>query len=197
MADDSDDRFFDDLVNQVEIALETIDIEGVDARDSIVEGLRQALQSAAEIELEASAAPGVVVLQGGKAGAPEDEVELEGESRRPELRVFERDDEAPEGLRDIRVKVIEPKVFRRRKVDENPVTEGTILVDNTIEWQTIYRGVEPATYRVWKADGQLQLALDGQWVEAMHPGQSLDVRASLIRVRTAATDPVAASYVRV
>jgi hypothetical protein len=197
MAGDSDDHFFNDLVNQVEIALEAIDIEGVDACDSIVEGLRQALQAAAEIEMEAGSLPEVVVLEGGRSGAAPDDGERDGRSSRPELRVIERDEEAPKGVRDIRVKVIGPQMIRRRNAERAATLEGTILVDNTIEWQTIYRGDEPATYRVWRADGSLELALDGQWVEAMNPGQSLDVRASLIRVRTGEPDPVAASYVRV
>jgi hypothetical protein len=197
MDDDSDDRFFDDLVNQVEIALETIDIEGFDARDSIVEGLRQALESAVEMDLETSAFPEVVVLEGGRDPSEALDSEEGSERSRPELRVIERDEEAPEGLRDVRVKVIDPDRVTRRRRGNTRLSQGTILVDSSIEWQTIYRGSEPATYRIWKADGHLEVALDGEWVEAVNSGQSLDVCGGVIRVRTRAQDPVAASYLKV
>ncbi len=195
MGDDSDERFFDDLVNQVEIALEAIDIEGFDSRDSIVEGLRQALESAADLELDISVSPEVVVLEGGRGWDEEDE--STGERTRPELRVIERDEEAPERLRDVRVKVIDPKRLKRRRPGASTESEGTILVDSSMEWQTIYRGSESATYRVWKADGGLQVALDGEWLETINPGQSIDVRGRLIRVRTQDQDPVAALYLKV
>lgn len=51
-------------------------------------------------------------------------------------------------------------------------------------WQTVYQGVKPRLYRVACSQGLLDVTADGDPVERLRPGQSIDIEARLIRVTT-------------
>ena len=51
-------------------------------------------------------------------------------------------------------------------------------------WQTIYQGQIPRLYRVACSQGAIEVTADGEVVERLIPGQSIDLEATLIRVTT-------------
>ena len=197
---DSDDPFLEDIVQHVEHALESIRLEGFDVRDSIVDGLREALESAAEMEEELGQ-PEVVVLEGGRS-ANEPVTEGEDVGPRPELRVLSNDGDDDESsdlqwaADDIQVKVFTPEMLAARSLVEPERVSGAILVDHALGGQTVYRGKTSQTYRIFGADGLLEVSADGDWVETLNPGQSIDICAQLIQVRTSEADPVVGTYIR-
>ena len=51
-------------------------------------------------------------------------------------------------------------------------------------WQTIYAGLKPRLYRIACSNGSLDVTADGESVERLLAGQSIDVEGTAIRVTT-------------
>jgi hypothetical protein len=180
--DSGDSDSWKDVLDQVAKALGDVEPK---LRDALVDGVRVALDTVAQ-EVQADEADEadeepppkrskVVVLDGGRRSAPED-----------------RASASPEGPR---VHVVREEPPLRR----TPLShEGRIRVrpGEPVEWQTIWRGDAVRAYRVLCATGTLEVALDGVPAEKLRAGQSLDVEARLVRVRSGDTGVGLGSYVR-
>jgi hypothetical protein len=77
----------------------------------------------------------------------------------------------------VRVKVVDS---RARGSGDAPVGAGRIDVSDDV--QTLFRGANPAIYRVYCEDGELTVRLDGRSVETLSPGQSMDVESRRVQV---------------
>ena len=108
----------------------------------------------------------------------------------PNLRVVSTDDEPteppPTASRRSVMRILRPK--------SAPGNGGALVLDAGT-WQTVYRGTSAQTYRVACVTGALDLALDGELVERITPGQSVDVEGTLVRVHSA--DAATGTYLRV
>jgi hypothetical protein len=138
-----------------------------------------------------SEAEPVEVVDGGRGP---DEPRSEGNT--PSLRVADTD-ELPRET---------PSIFTHFKVNRPPKPARTRPLPGLAEagwihvvasdapetaWQTIYHGTRPRLYRVACSTGNLDVTADGEAIERLSPGQSIDVEATAIRVTTTeATDTI-------
>lgn len=198
------DPVWDDVMRQVKEAFGALDLGGVAIDDELLDQVRTALDAAvkafpegsirpeavsveASIVPEPTGAPRVVVLPGGR----DDDAPPEATGR-PPLRVAEPHDAPEEPARERRVRVV--RVSPREPAPS--VHVAPLAMEGSIEahagdagWQTLFRGQSARTYRLAATEGVLEVALDGELLEQVHPGQTTDVEARLIRVR--ATEGVA------
>ena len=61
-------------------------------------------------------------------------------------------------------------------------------------WQTVYQGATPRLYRVACSQGLMDVTADGDAVERLRPGQSIDIEARLIRVTTESQNEAIGGY---
>ena len=99
----------------------------------------------------------------------------------PKLRVVTPD----EGQDNPPSPSVQRRVIRIPRRAETLVPGAGALVLEAGTWQTVYRGNSAQTYRVACVTGALDLALDGELVERITPGQSVDVEGTLVRVHSA------------
>jgi hypothetical protein len=64
-------------------------------------------------------------------------------------------------------------------------------------WQTIYAGLKPRLYRIACSSGSLDVTVDGESVERLLAGQSVDVEGTAIRVTTSTETGAIGGYVPV
>ena len=150
---DDDDALYEELLDQVREALAALDVEPGDLAESVVDGLRGALDGVAGR---------MRVLDGGEepSDVPPPHLEIAEE---PRVRV---------------VKVDRPRVH----VQEAPLhLEGALLVAAGAT-QTLFRGSEARIYRIHCSSGAIEVHSDGA-VDRVGPGQSVDVEAVLVRIR--------------
>jgi len=179
----SDDEW-DDVIAQVEEALEELSIHRGAVKDALLDGVREALTSLVPDE-DASV---VTVIDGGREEEPST-----GASP-PELHVVH---DEPEPIADpgpsrsvAHVRVVTPaSVEGRTETVSGPALEqrGRIRVveqDGERPWQTLYRGAVAHPYRLFCSAGALEISLDGMPADELGTGQSMDVDARLVRVRT-------------
>jgi len=165
-SDDSD--LLQEVMAQVEVALDALDLGEPSTRESLLEGLRDALR---DPDPQTGTDSSFFVMQ---SEPPE-----EG----PDLRVV--DTEEAERITqaqthsDVRVRVVRPKASTSQP--RGPSDEGRIHVRDGA-WQTVYRGDAARPYRL-SADTLLEVALDGVSAEQLKPSQTMDVEARLVRVR--------------
>ncbi|MBT3221424.1 MAG: hypothetical protein HN348_20260 [Proteobacteria bacterium] len=199
---DNDDKL-DGLVEQVEAALDALNIGDDATRDAVVDGLRDAFKTVKDLnfsDLNFNAeveTPEVVVIDGGREGEEEVEDEVEAKPR-PELHIVEDEESiSPEvtTMGDVKVRVIHPhtKTARTRRFDLQ--AQGEINLAGR-SWQTLFRGESSRTYRLCCRTGVLDVALNGALVEQLKPGQTIDIEANLIRVRAETDEEASGSYVR-
>ena len=215
----SDDDRWTSVIDQVLEALDDAEVSDPSTRDALAEGVRQAIES-----LESGIGLDVQIIGEGFP-TPEDEppvVEVVTGGRsmdapptsgeKPKLRLADRkDDEAEDGPSDnlgprkplhTQVKVL------RNLGDRGPSTNipglettGWIRVaagagaDST--WQTIYAGLRPRLYRVACSSGSLDVTVDGESLERLLAGQSIDVEGTAIRVTTSTETGAIGGYVPV
>ena len=201
----SEDDRWSDVIDQVLDALDDADMGDKTSRDALAEGVRQALESMeSEVDFDVqilgegfpmpeSDPVAVELVEGGRR---QDDPRSKGKA--PDLRIADTDDNPTESkasrpMRDgsmfTHVKVIHDKKPSTRKRPLPGLSEagwihvaGGVSTDSS--WQTIYRGQSPRLYRIACSQGILDVAADGEVVERLRPGQSIDLEAGLIRVTT-------------
>jgi hypothetical protein len=173
---DDDELDATDVVAQVEKALDAIQLGLGPLRDALPRGVREGLGAARdEEERGATRGDNVVDLDPGRAEA--------------------EPNDGPEGtVRVFRADRVPPSRAGRAPLG----AEGRIRCrpDPVNPWQTVYRGDPPRPYRLLVSAGALELSLDGVVVERLIAGQSIDIEARLIRVRSVDDDVALGSYVR-
>ena len=219
---DSDDTWAD-VMKQVHDALDEAQIDGDSLRKSLMDGVKQALDSLDDFLVEPSPSSSaedervpVVVVEGGRT---DDQPITEGDI--PKLHIADdavedvaessggsnEDSTSPMGSPTLATTV---RVFRSgfealpQSGDESlspagpaPIlaNEGQIaLGPDGAQHQTLFRGNSPHIYRVHCDDGIMKVLVDGQSVETLNPGQSLDVEGRFLSIKMAENRPVLGRY---
>jgi hypothetical protein len=205
----ADDDQWSDVIDQVLSALGDANIKDGPTRETLAAGVREALESlqdgvGIDVEILGSelfdmgagvdSATNIEVVPGGRES---DEPKSEGV--KPELRIAEPDDTAvteteSAGVSDSGPILTHVKVLhsgaRSAGVQGKKIPglsdAGWIHVAPggaaQSEWQTVYRGLSPRLYRIACAQGCLDVTVDGESVERLVAGQSIDVEGAAIRV---------------
>lgn len=220
----SDDDRWTSVIDQVLEALDDAEVSDPSTREALAEGVRQAIESlesgiGLDVQIIGEGFPTpedeppvVEVVTGGRSM---DAPPTSGE--KPKLRLADRkddetkDDEAengPSGNSSPR-KPLHTKVKVLRNLgDRGPSnnipgleTTGWIRVaagaDADSTWQTIYAGLRPRLYRVACSSGSLDVTVDGEPLERLLAGQSVDVEGTAIRVTTSTETGAIGGYVPV
>ncbi len=223
MADDTrDGEGWEDLRRQLREALRGQGLgEDADLEEAIAEGLREVLDALAgaldeEDDDEAPAPPPVTVVEGGG--------EAEGPAPRPDLRVASAEDaeaeapaeepdgdgatdEPPTGEAPIPVIRISRRdgrwqasalgrgAERRRLARRVGHDEGRVACREPGAGQTVFFGPEPRAYRLACDGGRLRVVVDGQEVDTLAAGQTMDVEGRRVSV-AAAEAPATGAYRR-
>jgi len=98
---------------------------------------------------------------------------------KPTLRVVDPDEPAAPATTVRTVKLTRPV---QRPPAASNVGRITVAAG---AWQTVFRGAQSRPYRVAVDVGALDIAVDGELVERIGPGQTVDVEGALIRVQGA------------
>jgi len=196
----SEDDRWSDVVDQVLDALDDANVGDTSTRDALAEGVRQALESLEsgvdlDVQILGEGFPfqetepiSVELVEGGRSTQ---EPRSEGEP--PDLRIANPDaadeNSANPSSMFTHVKVVGANSNRSKPRPLPGLAEsGWIHVaggdTSDSAWQTIYHGHSPRLYRVACSQGLLEVTADGQAIERLRPGQSIDLEASLIRVTT-------------
>lgn len=189
-----------DVVSQVANALTDMDLQDGPLRAALLDGLRSALGRVEGPALDLDAPPPEVVLvPGGRA-----EGTARAERPRPDLRVA--DDPTEEAVPEVHTQV---RVVRVGTDDLDPdepdwlaapiTHEGRIRLGEpttTGGWQTVLRAELARPYRLSCDRGAMEIFLDGEPAERLACGQTVDLEARLIRVRSAGAMGADGSYVR-
>lgn len=154
------DDDWDDVLSQVESALDELGVSSEELREALISGLEEALGDTRP----GAEPPSVVVLDGGRVPDPDRE---EG---RPSLEVLEGDG-GPRRSATVRVLASTDRAARAGRIDVGPEA-----------WQTVYQGTAHP-YRLACSEGELTVALDGLPTLTVGAGQTTDVEAGLVRVR--------------
>jgi hypothetical protein len=164
----------DEVLTQVQRALDEAGVTGATLQGALLEGVRQAMETLEE-PAPADGRPRMTVVDGGRgrgAGEPPEEPE-EPRVRVKVLRSAATEGEAP-----------------RRRADV-----GQVWLDGEgCTQQTLFHGAAARAYRVHLERGRARLSLDGMPAEEIAAGQSVDVEAALIRL--SAAEPVRGHYLR-
>ena len=205
----AEDDQWSDVIDQVLSALSDANIKDGPTRESLAEGVREALESLQEgvgldveivgselfdMDVQPDSGVNIEVVPGGRES---DEPKSEGQ--KPELRLAESDDAdepVDQPMRDLgsspvltHVKVLHSG-SRSTSVSDKPipglVDAGWIHVAPggaaQSEWQTVYRGQTARLYRIACSQGCMDVTVDGESVERLVAGQSIDVEGTAIRV---------------
>ena len=213
----SDDDRWSEVIHQVLDALDDGGVSDGPTRDALAEGVRQALESLesgvdldVQILGEGFPVPEAVSVEVVDGGRTADAPRTEGET--PELRIADTEEveipvQPPTATRSAtdtdtgemftHVKVIRPvnsPTSDRARPLPGLSEAGWIQVtgDDGPEagWQTLYRGLKPRLYRVACSTGTLDVIVDGEPVERLRTGQSIDVEGSAIRVTTESDEAI-------
>ena len=198
---------FDEVLRQVEDALDHLHLGDGPTKDALLSGVRAALEElgpdALGVELEATlsdldAAPSVRVVDGGRdpEGPP-------SPGSKPDLRVADPSAaDAPAG--DLPVGGSDSpgfdasspnvRVVRVTRRAEGASQAGSVSLSSPDTWQTVFRGTAPRRYRIRCDRGAIHIALDGALVEELQPGQTSDFEGALIRVITRSGEGAEGAY---
>lgn len=207
----SEDDRWNEIIDQVMDALDDADVADSSTRDALAEGVRQALES-----LETGVGLDVQILgEGFPTQAPEPvSVEVVDGGRTedtprtdsdiPDLRIADTEEVEADAIET-------PPMFTHVKVtrDGNPPSRRSRPLPGLSEagwihvaaaegpetaWQTLYVGRTPRLYRIACSQGLLDVTADGEPVERLSPGQSIDIEAESIRVTTAPNTEAIGGY---
>jgi len=164
---------FDEVLSQVSDALDALDLGTGNARETLLEGVRDALKAIDGIDFSNEDYLGDL-------GPPS-----EGG---PRLRVVDTEEaelhDARQSAADVRVKVLKPGPTSStlQPLGAEGVIALEVLAGQTSSWQTVFRGDTAHPYRIRCNAGALEIACDGAVVELLQKGQTVDLSARLIRV---------------
>ncbi len=200
----SEDDRWSDVIHQVLDALDDGGVSDGPTRDALAEGVRQALESLEsgvdlDVQILGEGFPvqesvSVEVVDGGREP---DTPRTAGET--PELKIADTEEvdiQSPGSTVEASGMFTHVKVVRPQEGDRPTRSRplpglseaGWIQVtgDNGPEaaWQTLYRGLRSRLYRVACSTGTLDVTVDGEPVEPLRAGQSIDVEGTAIRVTT-------------
>lgn len=219
---DSDDTWAD-VMKQVHDALDEAQIDGESLRKSLMDGVKQALESLDDFLVEPptpdAAEPDervpVVVVEGGRT---DDQPITEGDI--PQLHIAEdavdNGDESPSESKKLDADEGPPalattvRVFRSGlgplpqsgepqpsvpipKVDLANVGHIALGPD-AHRHQTLFRGDSPQIYRVHCDEGVMKVLVDGQPIETLQTGQSMDVSGRFLSIGMEEGGPVRGRY---
>ena len=197
---------FDEVLRQVEDALDHLRLDDGPTKEALLSGVRAALEGldpdAVGVELEATlsdldAPPAVHVVDGGRdpEGPP-------SPGSKPDLRVAdpsaadppsgEFHDEHGMGFDAESPNVRVVRVTRRAEAKSHQT--GTVSLSSPDAWQTVFRGALSRRYRIRCERGTIHVALDGALVEELQPGQTSDFEGALIRVIARSSEGAEGSY---
>jgi hypothetical protein len=163
MGRDGDD-VIDEVMKQLGVVLGELDTEAL--RGAVEQGFREAWSAidpdaaTPEPSVRPDGKPNVVVLEGGKSDTPDDDDDLD-------------DDGTAEGSEPTVQTEVSVQVVRS-------LDDGWIAADG--DWQTVYVGAQPATYRLAATGGRLDVHVDDQLVATLRAGTTCDVQGSSVRV---------------
>lgn len=206
------------LLDQVEEALDDAGVLGKATREALRSALGEALEHLTdfdgidieiEVEDDTDSAPAEededALSEPSELGGPEVTVVDGGRRRneprsprpRPDLRVAKRGQAAGEEPAQAPTGVHSVRILRGRAPPPrlSLAHEGRIRISSGGR-QAVYRGALPRLYRLACEAGQLQIDVDGLPVEALLPGQSLDVEGVTIEVRCVEGLDTAGRYAR-
>ncbi len=190
-----------DVISQVSDALSDLNLQSGPLRDALLDGIRSALDQVGQPDLEDDEEfPEVVVVEGGRSS---DTPPSNG--KKPTLRVAD-DPTEEEEMPGVRTRVRVVRVGGETEAIDDPdwlsapiSHEGRIRVSEPTSqsgWQTVLRAETIRAYRLGCDQGALEIFLDGEPAERLSGGQTVDVEAQLIRVRSAGPMGADGSYVR-
>jgi len=171
-----------DIIEQVNAALADLNITNDATRDAVAAGLKEALDALAAMgvsleESETKGSPSVAVVEGGRAedappsgGAP------------PDLHIA-----APPETNDpsVTTRVLVSK-SRMRPESSTATPPGRIALKAGTR-QTILRALRARDYRIHCDVGALRILVDGQPLDTITAGQSIDVEGAMLQVSAAQT----------
>lgn len=193
-----------DVIDQVSDALVDADLGDNATRDALLDGVRQALEGMSgpmDMDIEVvtdvtgpESDPSVSVVEGGRSDA---DPRTPGD--KPNLRVADlpkdplTDETQGEDALQAQPVVTKVKVLRtlpRSTAHSSAVPglgqAGWIQVAGgsgaEAAWQTLYQGTRARLYRIGCTQGTLDVTLDGEQVERLRAGQSIDVDGCIVRV---------------
>lgn len=207
---DPHDTVVDEVITQVQRALEEAQLSLGPAREQLRAELTSALRMVGrDLTGRGSAGqappaePELSVVEGGReADAPP------SEGPGPALSVAEDDvgEAVPEPSEAQAATTPGVRwVMRRATRGGSPVPESSRVpgklrlappTDDDDGWQTLSRAAEPRVYRIHCDTGELEVAIDGLPGERVRSGCSMDLEARLVRVRARPGGSVSARYRR-
>ncbi len=187
------------VLEQVEAALDALDLGALVGREALMDEVRQALESSWDAD---DTSPEVTVIRGGRE--PSDEEPTDEERSGPTLRVVrgEAAEPPPAGPSrpDVSVRILRPPTEnntpRRKDNSTGLSTAGMIRLEDQAAWQTIYRGEAARAYRLHCNVGVLHIALDGEMLDEVSSGRTLDVEARVIRVQAGSEEGARGLFLR-
>jgi len=184
-----DDDPWKAVLDQVEVALGSMNLRSGSLGDALMEGVRDALSGGFNLdaEVDEGAPPHVVVLDGGKPDDATDEAPMPDTA--PDLRVVNSDTDPSSPAHEVQSAVsfhpeVSVRVLRGAPATTAPAGSGQLRLSDAGAWQTVFRGATPRAYRVGCDTGVLHIALDGELVEEILPGQDIDLEGKLIRAQS-------------
>ncbi len=215
-----DDDTWQSVLGELNDALDSLQLRDGPERQSLVEGVKEAMQSifevgaevivSATVEQAPAAGPSVVVLDGGKdASAKAGDTQQTTAKPKVRFKVVsetetatdeESTTDSPLGASaDIHVYRADPRAAQT-SVEASSVPLGTIVTqsDNGAPlWQTIYQGQDAHSYRVFCEQGTLEIVAGDLPAEIIRPHQSIDLQAKRIRVRSFTHDEARGVYCKI
>ena len=174
----TDDRGpWDDLLRQLDGAMDKLELGDRHTRDLIGEGVKDALRGLfPESDEPARKGPDVVVLDGGRGEGRRTE-----DQPRPPLEVAPPptardtvDEDAGVNVRVVHVSQAPPP---------NPKGEGRWMVNEALATQLLYAGPSARAYRITCSSGRCEVLAHGSPLTVLVPGRTADIEATQIEIR--------------
>ena len=211
----SEDDRWSDVIHQVLGALHEANVDDPETREALADGVRQALESLGtdmdlniqimgnDVFSEGPPPMDVEVMDGGRLP---DSPPTEG--KKPSLRIADpgEEDDVDTGANPT---TVQPYVTQVKVLQGSPFTalqgtphqaNGSISLPKNgapeDAWQTVYKGLRARLYRIWcNPGGRIDVTVDGEPIERLSPGQSVDVEGLVIRVTTPDDDGATGAYI--
>ena len=176
MSDQPPDDPTDDIIEQVNAALDGLSITDDATRDAVAAGLKEALGALSAMGVTPTPgreAPSVAVVEGGRA---EDAPPTSGAP--PDLHIAAPPTDAqPASAAPTARVVVSRAPIRSRPAAADPAGHIALAPGTR---QTILRARQARAYRIHCTDGALRVLIDGQPLDTVAAGQSIDVEGAML-----------------